>query len=92
MKGKKILLTGGTGFIGSHLTKELLKRGYDVSLLVRHSPRQARIPRGATSYTGDLLDIYSLKKIIKHVQPEAILHLAAMTPVRYSFENPLIYA
>ena len=86
------MLTGGTGFIGSHLTEELLKRGYDVSLLLRHSPRKFDVPLGATSYTGDLLDIYSLKKIIKHLQPEAILHLAGMTPVRHSFANPVIYA
>lgn len=88
----KILLTGATGFVGSHLTKELVKRDHEVHALVRHSPRASPLPEGVEAITGDLLDIFSLKKAMRTVQPEVVCHIAALTPVRYSFDNPFIYA
>ena len=87
-----IFLTGITGFIGSHLTPKLNEKGYKVYALLRHSPRAVEIPKYVTSINGDLLDIHSLKKAIREAQPEIIIHTAGMTPVRYSFENPFIYA
>jgi len=92
LKNKKVLLTGCTGFIGSHLSKELLSKGYKVYALLRHSPRPTRyIPKGVVSIRGDLLDLHSLIKALDISQPSYIFHLAAMTPVRYSFTNPFIY-
>jgi len=87
-----VLLTGITGFIGSHLAPKLNERGDKVYALLRHSPRMVEIPKYVTSINGDLIDIHSLKKAIREAQPEVIIHTAGMTPVRYSFENPFIYA
>ena len=88
----KILITGGTGFIGSNLVKKLAEKGHEVCVVVKHSTRPFSFPKGIEAVTADLLDIQGLKKIVRHVQPEIVCHLAAMTPVRYSFDNPFIYA
>lgn len=87
---KNVLLTGPTGFIGSHLAPKL--KDYEVFGLLRHSPRNAIVPENVTPITGDLTDIYSLKKAMKECQPDYIIHTAALTPVRYSFDNPFAYA
>jgi len=87
----KIFVTGGTGFIGSVLTEQLLEEGNEVYGLVRHSPRKAEIPKEVKIVVGDLLDFYNLKKAMRDIQPDVVLHIGAITPVRYSFENPFIY-
>lgn len=86
-----VLMTGITGFIGSHLAEELLKKGYKVYALIRHSPNPVEMPKGVTTIKGDLLDYHSLVLAVRVSQPEYIFHLAAMTPVRDSFNNPFIY-
>lgn len=88
----QILLTGADGFVGSHLSRRLVEEGYDVHAIIRHRPVPNKLADGITPYIGDLLDSYSLKKIVTEVQPECIVHLAAMTPVMHSFQNPVIYA
>ena len=85
-------MTGVTGFIGSHLAEELIKRGYKVYALIRHSPTPVKnIPKEVITMKGDLLDYHSLILAIRSSQPTYIFHLAAMTPVRDSFDNPFIY-
>lgn len=87
-----VLVTGVTGFIGSELATRLIQEGFKVHGLVRHSPRPAtNIPKGVVTITGDLLDYHSLRKAVGLSQPEYVFHTAAMTPVRYSFENPFIF-
>jgi len=88
----KILVTGASGFIGSHLAEELTGRDHEVHALVRHSPRVSLLPEEVEAITGDLMDIFSLKKAMRMAQPEMVCHIAALTPVRYSFDNPFIYA
>jgi dTDP-glucose 4,6-dehydratase len=89
----RVFITGATGFIGSHLIPKLLEKNYEVYALVRHSPRKAKIELPSENIiVGDILDIHCLKKAIREVQPEIVIHTAAITPVRYSFENPYIYA
>lgn len=88
----KILVTGGTGFIGSHLIEKLIEMGHDVSVIVRHSTRPFNFQNNVKTITADLLDKHSLTKAVKDVQPEIVCHLAALTPVRFSFDNPFIYA
>jgi len=87
----KVLITGGTGFIGSHLIQKLHERGHHVNVIVKHSTRPFKLPDGVESITADLLDIQGLKKIVRDYQPEVVCNLAAMTPVRFSFDNPFIY-
>lgn len=73
IKGKKILVTGGSGFLGKHLIHELINAGAEVAVI--------DIRKG--QYTGvqyhqiDLNDIDALNKCLKTIQPEIIYHLAA---------------
>lgn len=85
----KILLTGVTGFIGSHLIKKLTD--HEVVCLVAPSDLGMRdIPDRETKF-ADLTNHSLVQSVVKGVSPEAIIHLAAITPVRYSFERPEIY-
>ena len=89
----RVLITGVTGFIGSHLAEKLIERGHKVYAVMRISPTPAKnIPKGVITIRADLLDFHSLTKAIRISQPEYIFHLAAMTAVRYSYANPFIYA
>jgi len=86
----KILITGAAGFIGSHLVEQL--KEHEIYAIIKHSVRPPELPDYINPITADLLDIHSLKKAVAMSQPEIVVHLAAMTPVRYSFNNPFIYA
>jgi len=92
----KVLITGVTGFIGSHLAKELLKRGDKVYGVVRHTSHRNLKPIQTildkiVLITGDLTSLYSMKNVMRSVDPDYIFHLAAISPVRYSFEHPFQY-
>lgn len=80
--GKKVLITGAAGFLGSHLARRLVKIGADVYVLVRESSDLWRIkdimPQ-ITLRTGDLKDFEWIKKIISEIKPAGIFHLAAST-------------
>ena len=49
----KVLITGGTGFVGTHLSQELLRQGHEVLVLSRSPGRPAQLPEGAEVITGD---------------------------------------
>lgn len=97
----KALITGYCGQDGTHLTKLLLEKGYQVVGLVRRVSTEPpyRIRKGYdfTKYiesgqlileTGDLLDPSSLRRIIKQHQPDEIYNLAAQSHVGLSFKQP----
>jgi CDP-glucose 4,6-dehydratase len=92
---KRVLVTGHTGFKGSWLSLWLQKAGSHVTGYALEPPTtpnlftEAGVARGMTSITGDLRDYESLKNVIRDVDPEIILHLAAQSVVRYSYENPI---
>lgn len=91
-----ILVTGSTGFIGSHLTQKLLKEGYDVYALVRHvTKRQLEIfgddVKQIRFVEGDLSDFHSLELLVESCAPQAIVHLGALTPVRLSYDDPFSF-
>lgn len=70
------LVTGGTGFIGSHLVESLIQEGRHVRCLVRKTSDLTHLKRlGAEIYFGDLLDEESLKRVAKNVN--VVYHLAA---------------
>jgi len=87
---RKILITGGAGFIGSHLADELLNHGYEVRVLDNlasqvHGPNQRRpyyLDSEVELLKGDVRDREALKKALKDV--DAVFHLAALVGVGQS--------
>ncbi len=77
---KRILLTGGTGFVGANLARRLLRDGHTVHLLVRpeHAAwRIANIRSDVRLHLVDLSDAQAVTKTIEEIKPEWIFHLAA---------------
>ncbi len=92
----RILLTGVTGFIGSEIARELVKDdGNEVSCIVRVSSNYnifesiADIANKLDIRYGNFADYNSIKRIVKDVAPQYIVHVGAQTSVRHSFELPL---
>jgi UDP-glucose 4-epimerase len=88
LKGKKILVTGGAGFIGFHLTKKLIELGANVTIYDNLSSgkiENAKDNPKAEFIKGDILDLKNLLTLPKF---DIIYHLAAQVVVPYSMENP----
>ncbi len=99
MKGK-ILVTGGTGYIGSHTVVELQNSGYEVLIIDNLSNSGADIVDNIEKITGvrpefeklDCLDYEGLERFFKkHENIKAIIHFAASKAVGESVEKPLLY-
>lgn len=86
-----ILMTGATGFIGRKLSYQLHNRGYKVYGLVRSDKFSTNIPSYIVPVHGDLVVKNSLVKAVMESKPDIVVHLAALTPVRFSFDNPAQY-
>lgn len=95
-----ILVTGGTGFIGSHTTVELQQAGYDVVIIDNLSNSQADVVDGIEKITGirpafekvDCLDKEALESVFKKYPAiSGIIHFAASKAVGESVEKPLLY-
>jgi GDP-mannose 4,6-dehydratase len=95
MKFKSALITGITGFVGSHLAEHILKESPDTEIfgLARWRAPKDNI-RGIidkiTLCYGDLLDMASLKNIMQQRRPDVIFHLAAQSYVDFSFVAPIV--
>ncbi|MBI4843568.1 MAG: CDP-glucose 4,6-dehydratase [Nitrospirae bacterium] len=93
-RGKRVLVTGHTGFKGSWLSHWLLKLGADVagfSLYLPSQPCNFEVTglRGKLRhYEGDIRNIAELKKVFKDFKPQMVFHLAAQAIVRKSFDEP----
>lgn len=80
LKGKKVLVTGAYGFIGSHLVKRLLDEGAQVSVLVRDYSNHWRLKEKLHEvcvYKGDVADSLRVSHIVHTIKPDFIFHLAA---------------
>lgn len=94
-KDRRVFLTGHTGFKGSWLSLWLEALGAEVTGYSLPPPTDpslfelARVESGMTSITGDVRDFEFLKKAIAGKRPEIVIHLAAQSVVRYSYENPV---
>lgn len=85
----KVLVTGGAGFIGSHLVNGLLDNGYSVAVVDDLSSGQLRnLDHRATFYHAPIND-QRVKQIIQREGPEIIFHLAAQSSVRQSTLDPV---
>ncbi len=92
----KVMLTGILGFIGSHMAEKLASQGHDVYGLVRRVANRSMAPiaellNDITLLSGDITDYVSTRNAIRTANPDAIIHLAALSPVRDSFERPFEY-
>lgn len=92
----KVLVTGILGFIGSHLAERLIKDDHEVYGLVRRVASRnmdviKSILKDVTLITGDITDYASTRNAIKTTNPDVVIHLAALSPVRDSFERPFEY-
>src|SRR5437899_4924077 len=82
----RAVVTGGAGFIGSHVVEALLERGDEVHVLDDlSSGTRERVAAGAELHVGDIRDPDA---IFDAIRPEAIFHLAAQADVRVSVERP----
>jgi UDP-glucuronate 4-epimerase len=98
----KILVTGGAGFIGSHLSVALLEQGDDVAVIDDfndfYDPRIKEVnvelirKTGPVAlYRGDIRDDACVNRAFREFRPEAVVHLAARAGVRPSLSQPLLY-
>lgn len=86
-----ILITGGAGYIGSHLCKALAKDGYTPIVYDSFKTGHRSFVRWGPYVEGDMLDVAKLSSTIREFSPLAIFHLAADSHVRSSLTNPLLY-
>jgi UDP-glucose 4-epimerase len=83
------IVTGGAGFIGSHLVDALLGEGYGVTVIDDLSSGDARrVAEGAQLRELDIVDGAAVAAVVDEVQPRAVFHLAAQASVVVSVENP----
>jgi NAD dependent epimerase/dehydratase len=98
LKGKKILVTGADGFIGSHLTESLVKQGHKVRAFVYYNSFNSwgwldtldkKILESVEICAGDIRDSGVVQKVIEDV--DVVFHLAALIAIPYSYRAPESY-
>ncbi len=99
MKKDKVLLTGGTGFIGSHTAVELIQAGYEVEILDNLYNSKITALDNIEKITGvrpkfhkvDIRDIDGMKKVFAEGKFDTVIHFAGLKAVAESVEKPLMY-
>ncbi|NOX75382.1 MAG: SDR family NAD(P)-dependent oxidoreductase [Gammaproteobacteria bacterium] len=98
LHGKKILVTGADGFIGSHLTEALMRRGHDVRAFVFYNSfghwgwldeSPSDIKRELDVFAGDIRDPHGVRTAMQNC--DVVLHLAALIGIPYSYHSPDTY-
>jgi NAD dependent epimerase/dehydratase len=93
--GRSVLITGAGGFIGGHLTAELVRRGARVRGLVRYNSRndhgtlgwlEPKLAQEIDVILGDLRDVESVRRVVSGT--EIVFHLGAQIAIPYSYVNP----
>lgn len=95
-QGKKVLVTGAGGFIGSHLTEALVRQGAQVSAMVRYNSKNAAgwldespLKKDINVIYGDIRDTSFVEKSV--LASDIVFHLAALIGIPYSYESPESY-
>lgn len=98
LNNRKILVTGADGFIGSHLTEELIRRGHDVRAFVYYNSFNSwgwldqiapEMRRSLDVFAGDIRDPYGVRTAMQGC--DVVLHLAALIAIPYSYHSPSTY-
>lgn len=98
LKNKRVLVTGGGGFIGSHLVERLVKSSRQVGVFLRYNSKSSRgfidsfsqdIQDSLTVWWGDLKDPEAVRSAVKDA--DVVFHLAALIAIPYSYLNPSDY-
>ncbi len=86
----KILITGVTGFIGQNLVSKLLQLEHQIYSLERYVTSRHTLgkKREVKTVFGDIKQHFAIRRIIQEVQPDVVIHLAATSPVAYSYDHP----
>lgn len=95
----KILITGGTGYIGSHTAVELIQAGYEVEILDNLANSKEAVLDKIAEITGvkpkfyevDMADLMALEKVLAKSDFQAVIHFAGLKAVAESVEQPLRY-
>jgi UDP-glucose 4-epimerase len=89
----RVLVSGGAGFIGSHVVEGLLADGHEVAVLDNlSSGKRENVPPGATLFVKDLRDRAGTAEVVREFRPEAVSHQAAQASVAVSVREPLFDA
>ena len=78
--GRRVLVTGANGFLGSHIVERMVKQNADLSIIARESSDLWRIEefiKDLNIFNGDLRDSSRLNEFIRKIKPEIIFHMAA---------------
>jgi len=88
----KLLITGGLGFVGSHLVDSLVKKNHKIKILTKTLSKKKNIKKSSKKIQIEKIDLTNfqqLGKIIEKFKPDVIIHLAGNASHSKSFENPL---
>ena len=86
------VVTGGAGYIGSHIVRSLSAQGIDVHVIDDFSTgKRERLPEGVTVHVANLLDQDSIRTLLAQIDPEGVVHLAGKKQARESYDIPLEY-
>ena len=81
----KIIVTGGSGFLGSHVADELSKRGHDVTIFDKKKSKWIRSDQ--KMFIGDILNPNDLENVIKNT--DVVFHFAALADLNQALKNPI---
>jgi NAD dependent epimerase/dehydratase len=98
LRGKKVLVTGADGFIGSHLTEHLVRQGHDVRAFVLYNSfnswgwldhSETAVKQSLDVFAGDIRDPHGVRSAMRGC--DVVLHLAALIAIPYSYHSPDTY-